>query len=119
MIGTAAEDKCPNCSMYSYVTKHTIECVRYRGLIPTNKLRLGDVVHMVDQQGKPLSDAYATSMVSQIKDGQVHFFRPYGVHADFEYTGGVICYVGIETYRIPAGEDSRYVVVGRDFTTIK
>lgn len=30
------------------------------------------------------------------EDGTVNLFRPYTHTADFSYTGGVICYVGIE-----------------------
>lgn len=36
--------------------------------------------------------------VKQIEDGQIHFFRPYSVTADFSWTGGVLCYIGIEEW---------------------
>ena len=36
--------------------------------------------------------------VKQIKDGQITFVRPYIHTADFSYTGGVICYTGIEEF---------------------
>ena len=36
--------------------------------------------------------------VKQIKDGMITFFRPYTHTNDFSYTGGVICYVGVEEW---------------------
>ncbi len=57
----------------------------------TKTIGLGDVVS--------LSGAcdYNTGTVSKVNDdGTVDVFRPYTHTADFSYTGGVICYVGIE-----------------------
>jgi hypothetical protein len=53
---------------------------------------LGDIVSL------GWSDSgYDTATVSQVyEDGTVDLFRPYTHTADFSYTGGVICYVGIE-----------------------
>ncbi len=53
-------------------------------------LRLGDVVRLFE-------GAYGTATVKQTKDGVVTLFRPYGHTSDFSYTGGVICYVGMES----------------------
>ena len=36
--------------------------------------------------------------VKMLTDDSVTFFRPYTHTGDFSYTGGVICYVGIETW---------------------
>lgn len=59
--------------------------------IPTKDLRLGDVVRAFD-------GPFGTAIVKQIEDGVAHLFRPYGTTGDFSYTGGVICYTGIETF---------------------
>jgi hypothetical protein len=58
-------------------------------------LRLADTV-----QVNPAC-LWNTAIVKQITDHDVILFRPYGTTADFAYTGGVICYVGIEEYSIP------------------
>lgn len=56
------------------------------------KIGLGDVVNF-----RGIADeGYNTATVSQVyDDGTVDLFRPYVHTADFSYTGGVICYVGI------------------------
>lgn len=67
--------------------------------IKTSELQLGDTVC----QSSDTVDAWrpwSTALVTQIKDGEVHLFRPYGTTSDFSYTGGVIPYVGIETYKV-------------------
>jgi hypothetical protein len=54
---------------------------------------------------KVTSDAYGCATVKQIKDGFAHCVRPY-IHAeDFEYTGGVITYIGYEEFPLHMGED--------------
>ena len=63
--------------------------------IKTSQLQLADVVRM-----SPDTMAFSTAIVTQIKDNIITLFRPYGVTADFSYTGGVICYTGIEEYTI-------------------
>lgn len=45
------------------------------------------------------------AIVKNIKDGQVTLFRPYGTTEGFSFTGGVICYIGIEEFEIPANDD--------------
>lgn len=78
--------------------------------ITTAELRLGDTVcRMVSAMDKDRfgidpdrsPDAlgpWGTTLVVQIQDGLVHMWRPYGTTADFSYTGGVIPFIGIETY---------------------
>ena len=57
---------------------------------PKPEIGLGDVV-------KCSEGAYMTATVCKVnEDGTVDLFRPYTHTADFSYTGGVICYVGIE-----------------------
>lgn len=54
------------------------------------RIELGDVVSMNDG---PFMDC---TVCKVNEDGTVNLFRPYVHTADFSYTGGVICYVGIE-----------------------
>lgn len=63
--------------------------------VEPSELNLGDLVAV----GDPLLPC-STCAVTQIKDGQVHLFRPYVTTADFTYTGGVIPYIGVETMTI-------------------
>jgi hypothetical protein len=56
---------------------------------------------------------FDTAIVSNITESDVHLFRPYGTNADFSYTGGVICYVGIEQYSIPRDSQVEYVLLRR------
>lgn len=50
-------------------------------------LRLADVVKLSE-------GPWGTGVVSQIKDGKVTIFRPYGTTDNFSYGGGVQAYVG-------------------------
>ena len=43
--------------------------------------------------------------VQNIKEGVISFFRPYTHTADFSYTGGVICYTGVETFKREVSDD--------------
>lgn len=54
---------------------------------------LGDIVELSCISTAP----YRHCTVSKLnEDGTVNLFRPYVHTSDFSYTGGVICYVGIE-----------------------
>lgn len=54
---------------------------------------LGDVVRLKADS----ENTYSHCTVCKVnQDGTVNLFRPYTHTADFSYTGGVICYVGIE-----------------------
>ncbi len=61
--------------------------------IATADLQLGDVVQLWE-------GPWATAIVSQVTDDEVTFFRPYGKSDDFSYAGGVICYTGLESYKL-------------------
>ena len=50
--------------------------------------------------------------VKNIVNGNVTFFRPFTHTADFSYTGGVICYVGIEEYTV-THDRSDYTLIER------
>ncbi len=58
-------------------------------------VKLADVVFLRSH------GTYSQATVTQIEDGQVSLFRPYVHTADFKYTGGVIPYIGIETFQVP------------------
>ena len=59
--------------------------------MPLTDLHLGDCVQAFD-------GPYGTAIVKKIDNDIVTFFRPYGAHEHFSYSGGVICYVGIEEF---------------------
>ena len=71
-----------------------------------NELRIGDVVKVFD-------GPWDTSIVKNVTEKEVTFFRPYGTTADFTCTGGVICYTGIEEYSIPLPSDKNVFVYQR------
>lgn len=76
--------------------------------IKTSELQLADVVAQ-----HPVGDLWQTTLVTQVKDGKVHLFRPYGHTGDFSYTGGVIPYVGIETYKIEVDSATEWTLYER------
>jgi hypothetical protein len=60
-------------------------------LAQSREIGLGDVVSL------GWNDGYDNATVCKVhEDGTVDLFRPYTHTADYSYTGGVICYVGIE-----------------------
>ena len=67
-----------------------------RQMVPAYGLKLGDRIRIT-------TGAWRDCIVSKIDEDakEIHLFRPYGVSADFTYTGGVICYIGIENFTIP------------------
>jgi hypothetical protein len=67
----------------------------------TCELTLGDTVEVFND------GPWNYGIVTQIRDGIIHIFRPYGCCADFSYTGGVIPYVGFEdvTYEVTNSRD--------------
>ena len=67
---------------------------QYPMQLRTSDLRLGDTVNCFD-------GSFGTGIVRQITGDSVLVFRPYGTCGDFAYTGGVICYTGIEEISYP------------------
>lgn len=61
--------------------------------VKVSDLALGDVVEAFD-------GPWSSAVVKRITGDSVELFRPYGVSEDFEYTGGVICYIGLETFPV-------------------
>jgi hypothetical protein len=55
-------------------------------------LKLADVVQL-------FHGPFGTATVTNVTDTEVHMERPYGMTADFSYTGGVIAYIGHETIK--------------------
>ena len=61
--------------------------------VPGRKLNLGDVVRLDGQS------PYDCATVKQLTAYEVTLFRPYVSTADFSYSGGVVCYIGIEEFK--------------------
>jgi len=81
--------------------------VTTKKMIKPKDMQLADTV-----QYRPFGK-WSNAIVKQIKDGEVTLFRPYGHTADFSYTGGVICYIGVEEYQIPLTSDAEYELLDR------
>lgn len=64
-------------------------------LIATNALQLADIIRL-----SPEPEPFADAIVNMITVDEVHCIRPYMHHADFSYTGGVICYTGHDTFKL-------------------
>ena len=75
-------------------------------LINATNLQLADKVIRVTNDGSP-DLKLGISTVQQIKDGIITMFRPYTHTSDFSYTGGVICYVGIEEFTISQSDQQK------------
>ena len=65
-------------------------------------LNLADIVDME-------FSGYGTATVQKITDTEIELFRPFVHTGNFEHTGGVSCYVGIETFK--ASKDSMFIRV--------
>jgi hypothetical protein len=78
-----------------------------------NELQLGDVVTAFYNENP---GPWSTAIVKKVTDDSITFYRPYGTKADFSYTGGVICYMGLEEYTVPRNDsrDIQYYVWQRD-----
>lgn len=64
-----------------------------------SELQLADRVCRLDDP------SLGTSVVKQIENGVITFFRPYPHTGDFSWTGGVLCYVGIEQWTESVDDD--------------
>lgn len=72
-----------------------------------DELKLADVVVM-DRIG-----VWDTATVKQIVGKEITFFRPYVITSEFAYTGGVICYIGIEEVKITPRDGDLFEVLER------
>lgn len=64
------------------------------------ELQLADVVRRSDD-----SHPFNTMTVKQIEKDWITFYRPFVHTADFSHTGGVLCYVGIEEFKVSMQSD--------------
>lgn len=69
-------------------------------------LQLGDVVRSFD-------GPYSAATVKKIEETQVILFRPYVQTADFSYTGGVLCYIGVEEYPLWKNDTAKVTLLYR------
>ena len=77
-------------------------------------LQIGDTITIGSENLNKPQGPWLNAIVQQIDNQEVTLFRPYG-HADgFKYTGGVICYVGIETFKVRRDSPSEYFVWQRE-----
>ena len=53
------------------------------------------------------------STVKQIKGDDITFYRPYTHTGDCSYTGGVLCYVGVEEWTDDKNRDRDWELVSR------
>lgn len=76
------------------------------------EMRMRDVVSMVcrDQgDGRP----WQFCIVKNVTDAYIELYRPYAVSEDFSTTSGVICYMGLEQYRIEKESHVEYLLFER------
>ena len=74
--------------------------VKYRDL------QLADAVKLSEQP-------YGWATVKQVTEDAVTFFKPYVHTENFKYTGGVICLIGIEEFRVCRDSDTEIEVWDR------
>jgi len=72
-------------------------------------LQLADVV----RRDGSSAEAYVTMTVKQIEKDWVTFFRPFVHTGDFSCTSGVLCYVGIEEFKVCKSENVEYILLER------
>lgn len=70
-------------------------------------------MQLADTVSYPPFGPWHNAIVKQVDGNNVTLFRPYGTTADFSYTGGVICYIGVEEYTIPLSSDAEYELLNR------
>ena len=75
-------------------------------LLSSRELQIGDTVRDGHYE-------WNTKIVKKKDKENITFFRPYGTTANFTYTGGVICYVGIEEYQVPLSDYKDYTLLNR------
>lgn len=73
--------------------------------IPAGDLRLGDVVKLSPDNGEPFNEMVVVKKTLK----EIRFSRVYITLANFEYTGGVIRYIGTEDYILPLPHPANYI----------
>lgn len=76
--------------------------------VKVSELQIGDIVRLGTND-----NGYADATVYNIKDGNVHVFRPYVHVSDFITTGGVITYMGHEDFSIPVSSSGTVILLSR------
>lgn len=74
--------------------------------MPVAELKLGDIIQCFE-------GPFGTGVIQGIEGDMVKVFRPYAKTDDFSYTGGVICYTGIEHYAFWKSEKREVFVYRR------
>ena len=92
------------------------ETTKYNFWARTGSLLVGDVVDTSDPMAP--KQPWCTAIVKKVDDEFVTFYRPYGHHADFTYgsEGQVICYTGLEEYKVERRLDRQWTVFQRDLS---
>ena len=81
-----------------------------------SELKLGDVVRL--QPEIPNTPFHELTVVQATKEA-ITFFRHYTHLADFTYSGGVIPYVGTETFQAPISMSHDYLLLTNIFNERK
>lgn len=77
-------------------------------MVKPSEMRLADTIRHT-----PLGLAWNVCIVKQITDTHVVLFRPYGTTCDFSWSGGVICLIGVEEYRLDLTSRVEYELLER------
>lgn len=76
-------------------------------LIRVQDLQLRDTLEVFE-------GPFGTGLVIKISPEAVTVFRPYATTADFTYTGGVIPYIGVETFDLSPLDTRPVILLRRD-----
>lgn len=76
-------------------------------LVTPAEMQLGDRIQCYEDP------CFSTGIIKSIDSHYVHIFRPYGTTAEFSYSGGVICYIGIEEYSLSRTSQLKYRLLSR------
>lgn len=78
-------------------------------VISTAELQVGDTVRYADG----VIGAWGSCIVKNVTVEEVTLFRPYGTCEDFLTSSGVICYIGLEEYKVLKNENSKWILYAR------
>lgn len=85
-----------------------MEKIKYPKTIKHRELHLGDTVSLADHPA-----AYMTADVIKIEGEEITLYRPYVHTSDFEYSGGLTPYIGIEQFKIYRYSDKTVTLLRR------
>lgn len=75
--------------------------------ISATALKVADVVRVFEGE-------WGTAIVKNIAGGLVHLYRPYGHAENWSYSGGVICYMGVEEFTRPCTDSEKFFLYRRE-----